>query len=302
MLFETSNYNAIHYDEYGSPGAPPMLLIHGSTLTGEADYVVNSDLARRFAANFRVIVPDCQGHGRSDAVWLDAYDDGADDGADIDEDDLVADELDDDRALGNGKAPHVLLNPPTLNYSFSDMAADLADLLVGLNASPAYVIGHSNGGNVALYMAKEHGENVRAAVLLAANAYIDEHIRTRVPVNMHPDRVERERPEWMREMIELHDTHHGDGYWRELLLATIAETVTAPDWQREDLADVHAPCLVVQGEKDATNAPGRHAQVLHDWLPVSEMWIPPGVGHSVHWEIPDAFERRVRDFFAAHSG
>ena len=297
MLFETASGNVIYYTEFGSAAAPPLLLIHGSTLTGELDYVVNSDIAQRFATDFRVIVPDCQGHGRSDAVWLDAYDDEAN--GDLADDDLVAGALDEDLALGNGKAPHVLLNPPTLNYSFSDMAADLADLLVGLNASPACIAGHSNGGNVALYMAKEQSEHVRAAVLLAANAYIDDHVRTRVPINMHPDRVERERPEWMREMVELHDTHHGDGYWRELLLATVAETITNPDWQKEDLADVRVPCLVVQGENDATNAPGRHAQVLHDWLPGSELWMPPGVGHSVHWEVPDEFEQRVRAFFAA---
>ncbi len=244
----------IFYDEFGDPGAPALLLIHGSTITGRHDYCVESNMAERFAKRYRVIVPDCPGHGRS----------------------------------GVGEP---------LDYSFSRMAARLARLLVKLNASPAFVIGHSNGGNVALYFAKEQPQHTRAAVLLAANAYIDEHVRTRVPVNMHPDRVWRERRAWANEMIELHDTHHGRDHWRVLLEGTIAETITNPDWTKDDLKDVTTPCLCVQGEHDATNAPGRHAQVLHDWLPNAELWVPASAGHSVHHELPDEFERRVHAFF-----
>jgi 3-oxoadipate enol-lactonase len=244
----------LFYDEFGPADAPPMLLIHGSTITGRRDYCDDSDLAERFARRYRVIVPDCPGHGRS----------------------------------GVGEP---------LDYSFSRIAARLAQLLTSLRASPAYVIGHSNGGNIALYFAREQPQHTRAAVLLAANAYIDRHIRTRVPVNMHPDRVARERLAWMAEMIELHDMHHGRGHWRRLLDATIQETITHPDWTKQDLAHVQTPCLVVQGETDPTNAPGRHAHILHEWLPNSELWVPKGIGHSVHYEIPDTFEARVNAFF-----
>jgi pimeloyl-ACP methyl ester carboxylesterase len=114
---------------------------------------------------------------------------------------------------------------------------------------------------------------------------------------MHPDRVARENVDWMNEMIALHDTHHGTGYWRTLLQGTIVETMTNPDWRRADLRGVHVPCLCVQGEKDGVNVPGRHAQVLHAWLPNANLWLPAGIGHSVHWEIPDEFVRRVNDFF-----
>jgi pimeloyl-ACP methyl ester carboxylesterase len=277
MDFETSNSNLIYYEEFGAPDAPAVLLIHGSTLTGARDFCVHSNLAARLATCYRVIVPDCRGHGRSMACWRD-----------------TAASLD----AAPARAPG--WQDTRLTYSFSDMAQDCADLLHGLSASPAYVIGHSNGGNVALYMAKEQPAHVRAAVLLAANAYIDGHLRDRVPVSMHPDRVARENVAWMDEMIALHDAHHGAGYWRELLKATINETVTNPDWTARDLQDVRVPCLCVQGENDSVNAPGRHAQTLAEWLPVSECWVPAGIGHSVHYELPDEFERRVCAFFDAH--
>lgn len=246
--------NNLYYEEFGPADAPPLLLVHGSTLTGHADYCVYSNMAERFAKRFRVIVADCPGHGRS--------------------------------AVGE-----------PLDYSFSRMAARLAGLLVALDASPAFVMGHSNGGNVALYFAKEQPQYTRAAVLLAANAYIDDHVRQRVPIGMNADRVYRQNFSWASEMIQLHDMHHGSGHWRKLLDATVQETITNPDWTANDLKDVRVPCLVVQGEKDTVNAPGRHAQVLDEWLPNSELWIPPGIGHSVHHELPDEFERRVTSFF-----
>lgn len=257
MRFETSSGVSLHVDVFGDAAAPPLLLIHGSTLTGWRDYGHLSNMVERFSRRYRVILPDCRGHGRSQATWT------------------------------NGR----------LDYSFSQMAADLAELLRGLGAAPAFVAGHSNGGNVALFMAKEQPAVTRAAVLLAANAYIDAHVRRRVPVGMDPERVAVQSPEWMNEMIELHDSTHGNGYWRHLLQATILETITTPDWTREDLKDVNVPCLCVQGELDRTNAPGRHAQVLSEWLPRAELWVPEGIGHSVHHELPDAFEQRVIAFF-----
>lgn len=262
MIFTTQRGSRIYYEEFGATDAPPILLIHGSTLTGNADFCVESNIAERFAKDHRVIVPDCPGHGRSQAEWTDG---------------------------ATGKALH---------YSFSGIAADLAELLRGLNAAPALVFGHSNGGTVALYLAKEHPAQVRAAILLAANAYIDPHIRNRVPIGMNAERIMRENPAWMDEMIRLHDTHQGAGYWRHLLAATIAETVTHPNWQAADLQTVTVPCLCVQGQNDSVNVPGRHAETLAAWLPNSTLWTPANIGHSVHWEIPDEFELRAQAFFA----
>lgn len=264
MQFQTRQGHQIYYETQGSDDAPSVLLIHGSTLTGRQDFCVHSNLAERLARRYRVIVPDCQGHGQSEALWETR--DGA---------------------------PDVKF----LKYAFADMARDCAELLTGLSAAPAFVIGHSNGGNVALYLAKEHAAVTRAAVLLAANGHIDDYIRTRVPIGMNPQRVERDAPDWMREMIALHDCHHGDGYWRELLAATIEETVTRPDWNAADLAPMRVPCLCVQGENDTLNQTGRHAQTLAEWIPGAELWVPADTGHSVHHEKPDEFESRVTDFF-----
>jgi pimeloyl-ACP methyl ester carboxylesterase len=54
----------IYYEVFGQdrPGQAPVLLIHGSTITGREDWELAAPLLAR---NRRVIVPDCRGHGKS---------------------------------------------------------------------------------------------------------------------------------------------------------------------------------------------------------------------------------------------
>lgn len=182
----------LSYLTAGDAGGEPVLLIHGSTETAESDWFVHSDVGSRLASlGYFVVAPDCRGHGRSLAT------------------------------RASSGLPE---------YSFEQMAADGAELLRALGMPRAFVCGHSNGGTVALCLARSFPLQVRAAVVLAGNAYVDEHVRTRVPVGMDPDRVEQESPAWRDSMVDLHDAHQGEGYWRDLLLATIGETVSYPQW------------------------------------------------------------------------
>jgi pimeloyl-ACP methyl ester carboxylesterase len=251
--------NGLWVTSFGPQDGKAVLLIHGSTEMGVHDFCQASDLAARLAsAGYRVIVPDCPGHGRS-AV----------------------------ERLPDG----------SLVYSFQRMAQQLAALIAQLDAEPAHVIGHSNGGTVALYLARYHQDVVDRVVALAGNVYLDERIILGVPPKMAPDRVERERPEWRDEMIDFHDRWQGAGYWRELLQATIDETITNPQWTASELVGVHTPVLAIQGSDDSVNTPGKHADVIGEWFPNGSSWVVPGAGHSVHWERGDEFFQRIQSFF-----
>jgi pimeloyl-ACP methyl ester carboxylesterase len=241
----------IYYETFGQdqPGQAPVLLIHGSTVTGREDWELVAPLLAR---QWRVIVPDCRGHGRS--------------------------------------------TNPRLSYSFKEMADDVAALVRALGYEQAHVIGHSNGGNVALVTLMEHPEVVRSAVLQAANAYVSPDLIEKEPSIFDPERVAREAPDWMNRMIALHGPTHGADYWRELLQLTVQEIITQPNYTPEDLQRVQRPTLVVQGENDRVNAPARHAQFIAKHIPYAELWIPSGVGHNVHLEILFQWVEKVQDF------
>ncbi|HSO93035.1 MAG TPA: alpha/beta fold hydrolase, partial [Candidatus Dormibacteraeota bacterium] len=161
----------LHYEVFGTQAvsATPILLFHGATITGQADW---GEFVPLLAQHFTVILPDCRGHGQS--------------------------------------------TNPNHSYSFREMADDAAALLRALGYDRAHIIGHSNGGNVALVILLEHPEVVQSCVIQAANAFVSPDLLVREPVVFDPERVAREAPAWREQMIALHGPTHGPEYWREL--------------------------------------------------------------------------------------
>ncbi|MGW8251038.1 MAG: alpha/beta fold hydrolase, partial [Anaerolineales bacterium] len=185
---------------------------------------------------------------------------------------------------------------PEHTYSFGEMAADIVALVRGLGYERAHIIGHSNGGNIALVATLEHPEIVQSAVLQAANAYVSPDLIQNEPLVLNPERVLRENPALVEQMNKLHAPTHGPDYWRELLLLGVAEITSQPNYTPQELAEVRRPVLVIQGELDRVNAPSRHAQFISECIPDAEIWIPPGVGHTVHQERLFEWVERILDF------
>jgi pimeloyl-ACP methyl ester carboxylesterase len=185
---------------------------------------------------------------------------------------------------------------PEMSYSFKEMAADTAGLIKNLDFKRAHVIGHSNGGNVALVTLMEHAESVQSAILQAANAYVSPDLVEKEPAVFDPMRVAREAPGWMEEMVRLHGPTHGDNYWQQLLALTVDEIIREPNYGPEDLKKVNRPVLVIQGEDDRVNAPARHAQYIAQNIPFAQHWLPQNTGHNVHEEKRFEWIERVFAF------
>ena len=185
---------------------------------------------------------------------------------------------------------------PNHSYSFSEMAADLAALVHSLGCDRAHVVGHSNGGNVALVYLMEHPDVTQTAVIQAANAHVTPDLIEREKRVFTPEWVEANDHKWMRQMIELHDPTHGQGYWRELMRLTLKEILAGPNYTPQDLAQARKPVLAIEGAEDPVNAPGHQAEYIAENIPGAELWQPEGVKHNVHLERQDEWIARVLDF------
>jgi len=192
---------------------------------------------------------------------------------------------------GHGKS-----NNPNMSYSFKELGDDVAAFIHATGYERAHIIGHSNGGNVALVVAVEHPEVTQTCIPQAANAYVTRFLIEREPKVFKPERVARESPDWMNEMIALHDAVNGDGYWRELLWLTMKEIISEPNYSPADLARAHVPMLVIMGAEDTVNAPDEQAQYIANNVPNAELWIPEKTGHNVHQEREQEWVERVLEF------
>jgi len=192
---------------------------------------------------------------------------------------------------------HGRSNNPHMSYSFRELADDVAAFVHAMGYERAHIIGHSNGGNVALVTLLEHPEVVQTCVPQAANAYVTRYLIEREPKVFDPERVGRERPEWRDEMIRLHvGVGSPDRYWRDLLWLTMKEIISEPNYSPAELARVERPTLVIMGADDKVNAPDEHAQYIASHIPNAELWIPEKTGHNVHLERREEWLARVLDF------
>ncbi|MEO8355982.1 MAG: alpha/beta hydrolase [Chloroflexota bacterium] len=196
---------------------------------------------------------------------------------------------------------HGRSNNPRLSYSFKEMADDVAAFVRAMGYERAHIIGHSNGGNVALVTLLEHPEVVQTCIPQAANAYVTRYLIEREPLVFDPDRVAREAPEWRDEMIALHEETNGPGYWRELLWLTMKEIISEPNYAPFELMRVARPTLVIMGANDTVNAPDQHAQYIAKNIPGAELWIPENTGHNVHKEREQEWVEKVLDFLKRKS-
>jgi pimeloyl-ACP methyl ester carboxylesterase len=160
----------------------------------------------------------------------------------------------------------------------------------------AHIIGHSNGGNVALVTLMEHPEIIRTCILQAANAYVTPYLIEREPVYFDADRIEREEPKRMNDMIARHGETNGKDYWRTLMRLTMIETISEPNYSSADLSRVTRPVLAIMGADDKANAADEHAQFIARNIPNAELWIPENTGHNVHLERPQEWIAKVLDF------
>jgi pimeloyl-ACP methyl ester carboxylesterase len=191
---------------------------------------------------------------------------------------------------------HGRSNNPHMSYSFKELADDVASFVRAMGYEKAHIIGHSNGGNVALVTLMEHPEIVQTCIPQAANAYVTRFLIEREPKVFDADRVAREAPEWRDEMIKLHGEVNGKDYWRELLWLTMKEIISEPNYSPAELRRVQKPVLVTMGADDRVNAPDEQAQYIANHIPNAELWIPEKTGHNVHLERRAEWIEKVLDF------
>ena len=195
---------------------------------------------------------------------------------------------------------HGRSNNPYKSYSFKELADDVAAFVRGMGFEKAHIIGHSNGGNVALESAVEHPEVTQTCISQAANAYVSRYLIEREPILFDPDRVAREAPAWRDEMICLHEKVNGHGYWKDLLWLTMKEIISEPNYSPADLGQVDLPVLVIMGADDTVNATDEHAQYIAKHVPNAQLWIPEETGHNVHQEREDECVAKVLEFLQSN--
>jgi pimeloyl-ACP methyl ester carboxylesterase len=176
---------------------------------------------------------------------------------------------------------------------FAQDVADLGELLNQLEIERAHLVGHSDGGTIALAFAARETRRVNRLVTVAAHIYIEAKMAPgiqRVAAAFEGD------PRFRRSLDRVH-SGRGEQVFQNWYTGWYREATQ--DWDmRPLLKQVQAPALVIQGLKDEHAAP-QHAVDLAEALPCAELWLVEEAAHMLPQENAGVFNPRVLQFLSS---
>ncbi|OGO60590.1 MAG: hypothetical protein A2029_08815 [Chloroflexi bacterium RBG_19FT_COMBO_47_9] len=178
--------------------------------------------------------------------------------------------------------------------SFSTDLNELNCLMEQLGIQRAALIGHSDGGTIALYFAAQQAMKVSCLVVVAAHIYVE--------LKKEPGFLGIKDAFETDEHFKLGlRTAHGEKYgevfqnwfegWHQPEMLT---------WDmRPLLGQIRCPALIVQGEKDEYAAP-QHAMDIASSIDGAELWLIPDGKHMIPQENKAEFNTRLLRFLKDH--
>lgn len=157
---------------------------------------------------------------------------------------------------------------PTIPMSYELMTADTLQRLTQIG--PAHLIGHSDGGIIALMLAAHHPEVVRSITVFGAN--------------YHHRGV---RPEMLPSVAGITDPYEH---------ALVTMWLTSPQMTVAELSQISCPALVAVGEVEPIL--DEHTHSLANAIPHSQLWVVEGADHDLPKDgrFRELVRNKVREF------
>jgi 3-oxoadipate enol-lactonase len=263
MAFVDNQGARIYWDEQGQ--GEPVLLIMGLGYPSAMWYRIRPALSARY----RTIALDNRGAGRSDV--------------------------------------------PPGPYSIPQMASDAAAVLDAAGIESAHVFGVSMGGMIAQEFALQHPRRVLSLILGCTAAGGPTAVRAEAEATrllMTRDKMSPEQAaeaavpfiydqttprEWIEEDLAIRRPwlQSPEGYAAQLQGILVWEAYSR-------LGQIVAPTLVIHGESDRL-VPPANANLIAERIPGAKLVMIPRASHLFFTDQPQAAQRAILDFLAAHS-
>jgi pimeloyl-ACP methyl ester carboxylesterase len=174
--------------------------------------------------------------------------------------------------------------------TFATDVRDLNKLLEQLGVHQTALVGHSDGGTIALYFAAEYPDQVTSLVSVAAHIYVEPKMEPGILGVKHAFESDEHFRTGLRYAhgIKYESVFHNwfNGWHR----------IESLNWDmRPILSQLRCPVLVVQGEEDEHATP-QHARDIANAIPRAELWLTPDAGHMLPQEAAKLFNPRLLQF------
>jgi pimeloyl-ACP methyl ester carboxylesterase len=199
---------------------------------------------------------------------------------------------------GHGHSPD---GPWSLSYQ--EMAEDTAAVIAQLGVGPVDIVGHSDGGNIALLVARDHPQLVRRVVISGANlrsGLTAEQVEERSHWSQEKLRgVADSLPPWFRTDYAKVSPDGAD-HWMKLIEKCYHMWIQPVVIEPGDLKKISARVLVMAGDHDFTSI--EETTEIYRGLPKGQLIIVPATGHGTFLQRPDLVNLSIREFLDQPDG
>ncbi|NTV11479.1 MAG: alpha/beta hydrolase [Zoogloea sp.] len=180
--------------------------------------------------------------------------------------------------------------PRTPAYMHDEALVALPELLDRLEIAAPVLIGHSDGGSIALIHAGSGLREVRGVVVLAPHEWVEE----KALEGIRAARVAYESTDFKARLARYHRDPDGVFYaWNDTWLSPAFR-----DWNIEGyLEGIACPVLAIQGEDDEY-ATLRQIEVIAEQARDAELLVLADCRHSPHRDQPVAVSEAIAGFVA----
>lgn len=203
---------------------------------------------------------------------------------------------------GHGKTPS-----PTEPWGVPEYAALVAHFVRERDLAPLPVIGHSNGGRIALFMASDdrYADLLSRLVLVSPSGVTPDrplsyYLRTgwiktiKAPFALLPSPLREHGLDWLRSTIfwqiaASSDYQQTSGVMRETFVKTVNFLLD------DRLSQVRVPTLLIWGNQD-TAVSRRQMETLEREIPDAGLVVLEGAGHYGYLDDPATYSAAVRHF------
>jgi len=187
------------------------------------------------------------------------------------------------------------------------MSEDTVAVLRQLKLGPVDVVGHSDGADIALLLARDHPDLVRRVVISGAN----------LRGGLSPAELEKRRQwtpqQWAEKARATADSlpaffradyakvsPDGPDHWMTLVTKAYQMWIQPTVMEPADLKKITVPVLVMAGDHDFTSI--EETVEIYRGLPRGQLFILPQTGHGTFEQRPELSNLAIREFLDAATG
>lgn len=187
---------------------------------------------------------------------------------------------------------------PASTWNIPDYAQFVSAFTKKAGCQPDVIIGHSNGGTIAIDLVANNLLKPKKLVLLASAGVRSEYNGRKKALRLLAKGakvVTKPLPKNVQTKLKkkAYKSIGSDLFVAEHLQETFKNVVTYD--VTEEAAGVSIPTLLIYGSKDEATPP-RYGDIFHRQIKGSKLLKLPGVGHFVHQEAAEQVASAVREF------